>query len=100
MSKCKKIPVPYDTLNIPHKIFKELLKFIMENTELNFEDSFYSSLSEDNKYYVLKNFKCSNAKVINIGEEVEKDNFEIKEDLPVTIAKIEEKEIEDDFVIY
>ena len=43
----------------------------MDNTEINFEDSFYSALSDDNKFYVMRNFKCTNVKTKNIGEGVE-----------------------------
>ncbi len=55
---------------------KELVKFIMEKTELNLDNSFYSSLSVDNKSYVDKNFKCINPRAgMNITEEDKDDEI-------------------------
>ena len=55
LCKNKKIPVAYESLNIQSKCLKELLKFVIDKTPIKFDESFFSSLSKDNKCYVLKN---------------------------------------------
>lgn len=53
---------------------KELIKFIMDKTELALVIELYSGLSNDNKSYVSKNFKClSNSSFINISESLENE---------------------------
>jgi hypothetical protein len=62
----------------------------MESTEINFEDSFYSALSDDNKFYVMRNFKCTSVKVINIGEGLENLEGNLKSDIDEYVMKDEE----------
>ncbi len=59
LCKTKKIPVPYESLSIPSKCLKELLKFIIDKSELRFEDNFMTILSQDNQSYIMKNFNQS-----------------------------------------
>jgi len=39
---------------------KNLVLFMMESTQLNFDESFYNSLSEENKSYLLKSYSKLN----------------------------------------
>jgi hypothetical protein len=74
LCKSQKIPVPYDSLSIPAKVMKELVKFVMDKTELSLDMDLYSRLSDDNKSYVSKNFKCSNnSSFVNLSEALEKE---------------------------
>jgi hypothetical protein len=91
LCKNKKIPIPFENLTIPAKTLKELIKFIMENTEINFEDSFYTTLSNDNKYYVMKNFKCSHVNDFNISEEI--NSLELKESKSLQVFENSRTEI-------
>ena len=43
-------------LNIDAKVMKNLVKFMLENTNSNFEEKFSDYLSVDNKSYLLKNY--------------------------------------------
>jgi hypothetical protein len=47
-------------LNVDAKIMKNLVLFMMESTQLNFDESFYNSLSEENKSYLLKSYSKLN----------------------------------------
>ena len=55
---------------------KNLVQFMLENTQVNFDESFCSSLSVDNQNYLLKNYcvlsrKNSDAHQFNLKEEFE-----------------------------
>jgi len=47
-------------LNIDAKIMKNLVLFMMESTQFNFDESFYNSLSEENKSYLTKSYSKIN----------------------------------------
>lgn len=57
-------------LNVDGKIMKNLVLFMLESTQLNFDKSFYDSLSEENQSYMLKNYSVINKEKSVIEDEI------------------------------
>jgi len=62
MCKTKKLPIPFHNLNVDAKVMKNVVQFMLENTNVNFDDSFCDNLSQDNKSYLLNNFSAASRK--------------------------------------
>jgi len=78
LCKTNKLQVPFLSLNIDTKVMKNLVQFMLENTQVNFDESFCSSLSEDNKNYLKDNYcvvSRQNSSVLKFKEELENSEF-------------------------
>ena len=53
----------YNQLNIPVEVLKDMVLFLIENTEISFEESFYDQLSLDNKGYIDKYYRPEKLKL-------------------------------------
>ncbi len=51
--------VGFETLSIHPNILKEILKFIIDNTQINLENSILKNLSDEDKDYVQQNYIIS-----------------------------------------
>ncbi len=97
--KSKKIPIAYESLSIPSRCLKELLKFIIDKSELRFEDSFLTILSQDNQSYIMKNFNQSViGSVSGRNSSVKLNEMNLNEENSENVEKIEKSIKENDTV--
>lgn len=95
LCKFRKIPVSILNLNLDPKVMKSLIMFIMDNT-INFEESFYSILSDHNKSYLSRNFSIiSNKKLNELDMNEECKSFSIKDEIEKSESLAESNIIND-----
>lgn len=71
-----KLSVSFDSLNLPSTVYKQILNFVIDSTETIIDESFYTSLSNDNKSYAINNYK-----LVKFNENyIEKDDTSSKQE--------------------
>jgi hypothetical protein len=56
LCKMQSISVPFEMIDLEPSLLKKVIYFLIDNSEINLEDNFITTLSKDNQIYYVKNF--------------------------------------------
>jgi chaperonin cofactor prefoldin len=76
----EKINLNLDKLNLSNEVYKEIVKFLIDNSHINLTDDIFTKLSEENKFYVIKNNKNTVNKNYDEVIEISKESAKLEED--------------------